>query len=116
MTLLGDLIFMFEKYKNFSLKTSFQVEIQVNTAGFGKRGSRVQIIYQSVRARGTPRVKPPPATQKISPTQAPQGYTMRPPALSGSKNQEIVRNQNVHQSQNVNYVAPQPTQMIPSNK
>lgn len=57
-----------------------EVEIQVNTAGFGKRGSRVQILYQSVRARGKPRPTQKPRTiMTQKPTLIPGGYTIAGP-------------------------------------
>lgn len=74
----------------------------------------MQIIYQSVRARGTPRVKPPPPTHKPTPTPQPQGYTMRAPGIQA--NLPPQRNQNMMANQNSNFAAPQPTQIVQTNK
>lgn len=83
-----------------------QVEIQVNTAGFGKRGSRIQIIYQSVKARGVPRTSPKPRVIAQVPrtTQIPGGYTL-PTIGPQIQNERTLAPRQVQGSQN-NYVPP----------
>jgi len=74
------------------------VEIQVNTAGFGKRGSRVQIIYQTVKAKGRPIIRQPnkkPSEVKTTPPGPVGGYTLAPPPppVQGVNSNNIVPRQ-----------------------
>jgi hypothetical protein len=99
----------------YSESKEVEVEIQVNTAGFGKRGSRAQIIYQSVKARGTPKpTRPAPIKIKPTPpkpTQPIGGFTLGPPRPQGGQAMQMPMNK--PQLKSINQNIPQHSVQIP---
>lgn len=47
----------------YSTSDEIQVQLQINRAGYGIDGGRIKIMYQSVRQKGTPILRPTPAVQ-----------------------------------------------------